>query len=91
MDKRLGRPTGAAGSLFLIVHNVKQQDPEDPSTRAAARGYAKLAKQKGGLRTHASAGRVTRAERSLRGIPRALPSCLSAEGFSPAAGLIRLS
>jgi len=28
MNKRLGRPTGAAGSLFLIVHNVKQRDPK---------------------------------------------------------------
>ena len=54
MNKRLLRPTGAAGSLFLIVHNVKQRDPTGPSTskharsRTQARGYAKLAKQEGG-------------------------------------------
>jgi hypothetical protein len=28
MNKRLQQPTGAAGSLFLDVHNVKQRDPK---------------------------------------------------------------
>src|SRR5262249_13834577 len=38
MDKRLRQPTGAAGSLFLIVHNVKQRDQTGPSTSKHARG-----------------------------------------------------
>ena len=65
MNKRLGRPTGAAGSLFLIVHNVKQRDPTGPSTCAATRARIRetLRSRRGDwCRTHASAGRVTRAK-----------------------------
>ena len=117
MNKRLGRPTGAAGSLFLIVHNVKQRDPKarlssrfslllehdvfrktvptfrhhalGPSTRAAARADTRnFQKQRGELVPNRRVGRAhdARAEPSLRGIPRAFPSCLSAEGFRPPPG-----
>jgi len=65
MNKRLGRPTGAAGSLFLIVHNVKQRDPTGPSTCAATRARIRetfRSRRGDWCRTHASAGRVTRAK-----------------------------
>jgi len=86
MNKRLGRPTGAAGSLFSTF-TMSNSGTRGVQTRAqprgGARGYAELAKQKE-VPNHASAKRVTRALSGrcveFRG---SLPSCLSAEGFCP--------
>jgi hypothetical protein len=122
MNKRLGRPTGAAGSLFLIVHNVKQRDLKrdchpalayrlsmmfsenryplfgimlEVQARAQppARGYAKLSEAEGGTGAEPTRrpGASRALSRSLHGIPRVFTLLPVGGGFSPAAGLIRLS
>jgi len=92
MNKRLRRPAGAAGSLFLIVHNVKQRDHKVQSSahvgRCRACGYTKGSRRRGAALPdkRRQAQRITRASTQSRLCLRISadlwPSCLSAEGFA---------
>jgi hypothetical protein len=72
MNKRLRQPTGAAGSLFLIVHNVKQRDPTGPSfsrARSTAHSRAPI-NEVGGMRASALRARDASITRGGTALPR---------------------
>src|SRR5262249_55775095 len=87
--------SGAAGSLFLIVHNVKQRDHEVQSRArpdAARAGHTKVAREGmpavpiGSVKRAHHAHADAKAGLFVRNLADLWPSCLSAEGFRPPPG-----
>jgi hypothetical protein len=95
MSQTAAATSGAAGSLFLIVHNVKQRDHEVQSRARRPMPRVRVTRKLQGRGPAVPIGSVKRAHHAhanakaglfMRNLADLWPSCLSAEGFCPPPG-----